>query len=146
MRYKEFLIEQPISKIGTGGMGQRIRTGLIDPITGAVVKLFNNPELYVQGWKDYQAKKKKKDVKAVKKLEKKLKAGAEAMSDEQRLKTKIAIDKLKQKIKPKGPIEKDTIAFGSDNIQYTWAGGMWVDKNNNPAPKDQQKSLTSQYK
>ena len=145
MRYKEFLIEIPVTRYASG-LGVRTKSGFIDPMVNIAGRLLNQPELYVQGWKDYQEKKKKKDVKAVKKLEKKLKAGAEAMSDEDRLKTKIAIGKLKQKIKPKGPIEKGTIAFGSDNIQYTWAGGMWVDKNNNPAPKEIGKEITSQYK
>ena len=145
MRYKEFLIEKPLTRYASG-LGVRTKSGFIDPMVNIAGKLLDQPELYVKGWKKYQEKKKKKDVKAVKKLEKKLKAGAEAMSDEQRLKTKIAIDKLKQKIKPKGPIEKGTIAFGSDNQQYTWVGAMWVDNKNRPAPKDISKEITSQFK
>ena len=144
MRLREFakIKEAPIGT--TGALGGALATG-IGKFTGLTID-------YIRKYFKWRAE---RNAGKKKQKEKDLKKSAKNMNPKEKKDAKTAVSdpKIISKFTPKAKPVIGTTAVGSDMVQYTWGGRMWLDtsKTNDlrkapPAPKDQQKYLTAQLK
>ena len=144
MRLREFakIKEAPIGT--TGAFGGALAKG-VGQLTGLTID-------YIKKYFKWRLE---RNVEKKKQKEEELKKSAEKMNPKEKKDAKTAVSdpKIISKFTPKAKLVRGTTAVGSDMVQYTWAGRMWVDtsKTNDlskapPAKQDQQKYLTAQFK